>query len=194
MRQLTLKDFLSFYSPCISCKNKVNLSWAAKKSSLQFAGNVGEFSPTLEGKNLTIDLKTTYFNRFSLMIDIVTHAFITSDSAEFIKYAAETECFLQAKCFKCNSQVRTTNFKFDTNKRLLKPLSIKDEMWHITDEGYLYNVYTNMESGESDFIVDKIEQPTHLNAWNKKLEAMPINRFTSREDFLERIKTYMVFS
>lgn len=156
--------------------------------------NVGEFSPTLDGKSLTIDLKTTYYNRFSLMIDIITHTFISSDSSEFAKYAAETECYVQAKCFKCNSQVMTTDLKFDVNKRILKPVSIKGEIWHITDEENIYNIYTNTDKEESEIIVDKINAVTPLSPWRRTIEALPINRFSSREDFLDRIRTYMVFS
>lgn len=194
MRKLTLKDFLTFYTPCLSCKNKINLTWIARKSSLAMTPNVGEFSPTLDGKSLTIDLKTTYYNRFSLMIDIITHTFISSDSSEFAKYAAETECYVQAKCFKCNSQVMTTDLKFDVNKRILKPVSIKGEIWHITDEENIYNIYTNTDKEESEIIVDKINAVTPLSPWRRTIEALPINKFSSREDFLDRIKTYMVFS
>lgn len=207
MRKLTLKDFLSFYTPCLSCNAKNSLSWIVNYRSPKLLApsninqmlapsniNLGEFLPVLNGKQLEIDLKVTYFNKFSLMIDIVSHSFISSDASQFLSYTLETNCFIQLKCMKCNSHVITNNLEFDTKRRLLKPLTIKGELWHICDEENIYNVYTNMDKEESEIIVDKINATTPLTPWRKILEALPINRFSSKEEFLERIKTYMVFS
>lgn len=194
MRKFTLKDFLSFYTPCLSCKNKVNITWSARKTALDFTASLGEFAPNFDGKHLSIDLKTTYYNKFSVMIDITSHSVISSDSAEFARYAAETECFVNLKCHKCNSYIASTQFKFDLNKRILKPFSIDSEMWHMIDDEHMYNIYTTMHNEESHIIVDKINATTPISPWQKKITAIPINRFMGKEDFLERIKTYMVFS
>jgi hypothetical protein len=198
MRKLTLKDFLSFYTPCLSCDAKNILTWIVNYKTPKVLTpsnvNLGEFVPTLNGKLLEIDLKVTYFNKFSFMIDIVSHSFISSDAAQFLEYLGETNCYIQLKCAKCNSQVISNHLEFDTNRRLLKPITIKGEQWHITDEENFYNVYTNMDKDESEIIVDKINSTTPLTPWRKVLEAIPINRFNSKDDFLDRIKTYMVFS
>ena len=193
MRKLTLKDLLSFYAPCLSCGNKVNIVWYTQKTSLSYGSNVGEFTPNLTGKNLTIDVKNTYHNKFSIMIDIVSHAVISTDSSEFFKYVGESKCSVRLTCHKCNSQVMTAPLKFDPNKRILKAFSLESEMWHITDEDYMYNIYTNMAQDESHIIIDNLSSPKPLSAWEKKIMAIPINRFSGRDEFLERIKTYMIF-
>lgn len=194
MRQLTLKDLLSFYGPCLSCGNKINLVWYTSKTSLQYGQNVGEFVPSLSGKTLTIDVKNTYHNKFSIMIDIMSHSILSSDSSEFVRYIGEANCSMQIKCYKCNSQVKTTTFKFDLNKRIIRPFSVDSEMWHITDDGAVYHIYTNMPSDETHIVVDDMKAVKPLAAWEKKIMAVPINRFSGKEEFLERIKTYMVFS
>ncbi len=198
MRKLTLKDFLTFYTPCISCGAKASLVWIVNRkdvNGLMSMGLItGEFPTNLNGKLLEINLKLTYFNKFSLMIDITSHAFISTDSAQFTQYIGESDCYIQLKCLKCNSQVLTNYLQFDLNRRILKPITIKGEQWHIMDDEHIYNIYTNMERDESEIIVDKINAPTPLSPWRKVLESMPINRFNSKDDFLERIKTYMVFS
>lgn len=196
MRKLTLKDFLSFYAPCLSCGNKNNLSWIViyKNKQLPPNYNLGEFSPNINGKLLEIDLKTTYFEKFSLMIDIVSHNFISSDASQMMAYAMDTDCQVQLKCMRCNSQVISSKLEFDFNKRILLPLTVKGEIWHITDSEYMYGIFTNTDSGQSEIIVDKISSATPLSPWRKILDAIYINKFSSKEEFLERIKTYMVFS
>lgn len=199
MRKLTLKDFLTFYTPCLSCGAKSSLTWIVTYKNPKLiipssSNNLGEFVPTLNGKLLEIDLKVTYFNKFSFMIDIMSHSFISSNAAQFLEYLGETNCYIQLKCNKCNSQVISNNLEFDVNRRILKPITLKGEIWHIVDEENFYNVFTNMDKDESEIIVDKINSTTPLTPWRKVLEAIPINRFNNKEEFLDRIKTYMVFS
>lgn len=198
MRKLTLKDFLSFYTPCLGCGRKNTITWIVNYKEPMTVSpssiNLGEFSPNLNGKMLEIDLKVTYFNKFSLMIDIVSHKFITSDFQQFIKYTSDTNCYFQLKCVVCNSQVMSNNLEFDINKRLLKPLTIKGEIWHMTDDENFYSIFTNMDKEETEIIVDRVNATKPLTPWRRIVETLPINRFSNKEEFLDRIKTYMVFS
>jgi hypothetical protein len=191
MRQLTLKDILSFYTPCLNCGNQINLSWCVNKGSINFSST---FSPTLDGKMLIIDLKTTYYNKFSLMIDIASHSFISSNSAELVTYVADTECYLNLRCFKCNSELNTSQLIFDLSRRTIKPLTIKNEMWYLKDDEYLYSIYTDIYENTSNVFVHKNKELSYTPVWQKRLDALPINKFENKEKFLEKLQTFITFS
>ena len=192
MRKLTLKDFLSFYTPCLSCNAKNSLSWIVNYKSPKLVMpsniNLGEFSPILNGKQLEIDLKVTYFNKFSLMIDVVSHSFISSDASQFLSYTLETNCFIQLKCMKCNSHVLTNNLE-----NLLEIIKERKTSSGINEIQIPLEIF-KIELGPAEVLCKYLKENKQLKfneiaiALNRNQRTIWINYRNSNKKYKEKIK------
>jgi len=190
MRQLTIKDIASYYSPCLACKSKTTLILSVYSAEFGYQ----EIVPKIIGKSMNIDLKISYYSRFVLNIDIMSHKFLTSNITEFMKYAAENVFCLFVYCKSCHSYVETTKLEFNITDRILKPISLVKEGWSFIEDDSIYKVDTIMDLDQTKIVVDKISGVKPISPWSQIVSALPIHRFGSKENMIEKIKLYMVFS
>lgn len=188
IKNLTIKDMLYLYSPCYSCKKDVDIVWAVFSNPAY-----SQIKPSLNNRSLSLDLKITYYNRFQLMIDIMSHSILSTDASQLADYVANNKCYLKLECRTCKSGLLTNQINFDLHNRIIKPISIMKESWHLYDDDNYYHVETNLNRDESNISISPVKS-ANTKSFNITTVPIPIKKYSSREDFIETLNQIVLFS
>ena len=189
MKKFTVKDFIAYGSTCVGCGKKVlfRLEKADQKE--------GEFTNipiTVKDDHLEALLVLKYSTSLGIYIYPKTNKFDVSNMNKFIAYLGIYDLNLAYRCKSCHSVIISDSLKFDS-KGFIKPISLYMESFLINSDDNItqYAGYTYFKQDSTEI---EIYDSSHVGKEIMKMPLFPIYKFKTRENFLKKIKTYILFS
>jgi hypothetical protein len=193
MKKFTVKDFILYNSPCISCGGAINLYVVSRDSVNPYKNLRGIKYITNVGKNaITVELKITYAERLTLQIIPKSNKFKTSDVAGLWSYLDKHDLYLQSICSECKTIISSNIMMLDKLGGFIHPISLDSEDIMIKDSDCLYMIYTSYEGNSTEIHV--LPKDLLKEDFNIKIPLLPIYKFKTKEKLLQKIKTYILFS
>jgi len=190
MKQFTVKDFITYSGPCFSCQSKISFKIGSFSNEQPMAAYL---VPVVTNDFIDVDLKINYNNGLSLRIFTKTNKFTVSSMKGFTKYLEKHKLFLRANCDKCRTRVESQVLDFNLLKEFIAPVNISDEQLIVKDGKYLYELYSSFEAGYSALIINSTSKPS-VNSIRMELPLLPMYKLKNKERFIEKVKTYILFS
>lgn len=190
MRQFTVKDFITYSGPCFSCQSKISFKIGSSSSTQPIAAYL---VPVVTNDFIDVDLKINYNNGLSLRIFTKTNKFTASSIKGLTKYLEKHKLFLRSSCDKCRTCVDSKTLDFNLLKEFIAPVGISDEQLIVKDSKYLYELYSSFEAGYSALIINPTNSQS-INSIRMELPLLPMYKLKNKERFIEKVKTYILFS
>ena len=191
MRKFTVKDFITYNNPCFSCGNPVNFRF-------RFVGKVeSELPRPLVTPNYTeIDLTIKYSKMEALKLCIFhkTNKILTNSLTGLTKYLSENKLFLSSRCDRCNTQIESRFLEINVDKGYVAAVGLSTERLIVTTNDRIFQVVSSFMEEKSTIYVDRLDQAKPTQPFTLELPLIPKYKFKNRENFLSKIKTYMIFS
>ena len=186
-----MKDFVNYGSPCLECGNKLDLSF-----NITFRQNDATSVIPLNLQNdgkLLANLKITYKDALIMVLDPKTNKFaVTIPEKDFLKYLQECCIRLIMTC-KCYSVFLSDKLDFDTKTFRLAAFTVASETMTVRTPHEMYRLSTYYGGNTSEleiYPMDSISKMTETMV----LPILPRSKFKNKSHFLEKIKTYLIFS
>lgn len=199
-KKFTVKDFITYNGPCFSCNSKISFQIGVFKTKEKQIPAV-YLTPTVTNEIIDIDLKTNYRDSLNLKIFTKTNKFTTSSIKSLIKYLDEHGLFLRSKCDNCQTSVDSEAIEFNILKEFIAPVAISDERLVVRDNTHQYELYSSFEpgvQGGSIALISSLNAAVKSNTQNKliriDLPLLPMYKLKNKERFIQKMKTYIVFS
>jgi hypothetical protein len=193
MKKFTVKDFISYNAPCFSCQSKVTIKIGVMTiESTDF--NIALLSPVISNNSTDIDLKINYNNSLTLKIFHKTNKFQASSMKGLTEYLAGHKLFLRTNCDHCYTKVESQYLEFNLLKGFIKPAGVSNELLIVNDGSNLYQVHSSFIEEKSLVIVDRINKTTPITPLRLELPLLPLYKLKDRQHFIDKIKTYLIFS
>jgi hypothetical protein len=187
MKTYTVKDFIKLNSPCYGCGNKVSIHVGAHMdNTIPINLNM-----SITSIKYVIPLSITYNNNLSLTIDPKTNRYLVTSNSDFIKYIKDHNIYLTVDCDKCYTFMASRYLEFDLAGGYIRPVSIRSQSIILFDKNNKYMINSYFLAGETTITVFSLKNGT---ASDLKLPLLPHYRFKNKENFIEKIKTYILFS
>lgn len=186
---LTVKDFIVYNNPCFFCQKPIEL--LIRSTSVSNSRSVRIKNPNLDANTLDIDLKITYISSLNLKINHTHNRFISNDSRALTEYLREYKISLMLQCPSCGTHIKSGPLQFDLDKLIIKPLEIVSEILHVWDNGTFYSITTTMSEKKSILTATTTGRP---GSTVLKLPLQPLKKFKTREAFLKKMKTLLLFT
>jgi len=191
MKEFTVKEFIGYNNPCFSCGENIHFSFALKQDDMDGSTVL---RPTVTIDNTTVDLKVSYRESLQLLIVHQTNKFIAYNSKELENFLKKTEVFLISKCNKCFTNVESDYLDFNFEKGFIKPVSLFREVVMMSDDSYRYHIRSNFSNSKSFVVIDRIDKVTPISPITFEAPILPMSKFKNKKQFMDKMKTYMVFS
>jgi hypothetical protein len=191
MKSFTVKDFITYNSPCFICESKINFTIGVlfnKKHQPTLY-----LTPFVTNDFIEVNLKFKYSdNGLKLKIFPKTNRFEISSMKNFMKYLEEHKLFLRSYCDTCYTRIESNPIEFNLLKFFIAPAFINDESVIVKNDNSLYELYSLFDQNYSTLIVsrtDIVAPPIRI-----ELPLLPIYKLKNRDRFIEKVKTYILFS
>jgi hypothetical protein len=207
MKKFTVKDFLTYNAPCFSCNNPVNfeigfidLGYTSPGSAQQNwhldSHLVSYLKPAVTANYTEIDLRITYTDCLKLYIFHKTNKILSSNQQGLTKYLSEHKLFLQTTCDLCDTQSCSQFLEFDLEKSVVKAVSVFSEKLVVYSPDTMYEIISSFNDSTSTFFYCKVDEKKVAQSvgHSMKLPLLPRHRFQNRQHFLDKMKTYVLFS
>jgi hypothetical protein len=193
MRKFTIKDFIAYNNPCFSCNSPINFKIYSETIG---SGTSGHLNPTVLPNYTEIDLSIKYSNMEALKLFIVhkTNKILCSNNQGLTKYLSERKLTLVSTCDRCKTQITSEPLKFDLEKGHVEATYLKYERLMVHEGDNIYQIDSNFETEKSVLIVEKLNAVKPLSPLRLNLPILPKYRFKDRAHFLNKVKTYIIFS
>ena len=180
MEQFTVKDFLTYRNPCFLC-GTVN--------TVRIGGHI----PSILPNYMEIDLKINYSNAIKLFIFHKTNKILSNNKDGLTQLLESRTLNLSSFCFNCSSNRSSEDLVFDLNKDIILPVKIAAETLY-SSEGYKrYELISNYRDNRSFIHIWEAKTPSSKDI-NKELSLIPSSKFKTKEQFIEKMKLYALFS
>jgi hypothetical protein len=196
MRQFTFKDFILYNSPCFSCGNKVNFQLIASRTS----GSEDSHSlrARINGEVTELDLAITYNSTLKLGVFNKSNRIICTTPVDLKRYLIDYNLMMELNCSHCRTHIETRFLEFNLDRGFIKPVGIAYEYIQISEKETMYRLQSDFrDPAMSKLYVCSAEMGDFLRTGNEiniNLPLIPMYSFKNREHFLNKIKTYVVFS
>jgi hypothetical protein len=198
MNKMTVKDFIIYNSPCFSCGNTISLKLVVKRK-----GDRNKLSPSesigfvINKDVVEIKLTVSYSFQLKLNIQYKTNKFITNNTEKFQDYMDKHDCHLLSSCNKCGTYIRSNVLMFDMDHNFINPIEIDEEYLKVrVDTNVDYMLHSFFEEKKSYF--QAIVRPSNLKELPKtfitELPLIPLSKVKARHKFINKLKTYLIFS
>lgn len=196
MRKFTIKDFILYASPCFGCGEKISF-WMGFTDLQDEKAQLTHKPIMVTGDSSTLDIRTTYHGNLFLTINHKTNKFQTSDLQEFSVFIKKHQMFLQTNCKKCHMNIDSRFLEFNLVKGFIKPIGISYEKITLTDNINYYLIGSSYFENLS--IISIIKKPTNYydtSTTSLRLEVpiLPLYKFKNKNQLIEKIKLYLLFS
>src|ERR1700722_4339445 len=192
MRKFTVRDFVSYNSPCFSCNSPILVRVGVVHIDLTM--NDAFLRPFVQSTHTEIDLEITYNSKLKLAIDHKTNKIAVNDMKALTKYLEGHKLFLGLECNRCYTTVISQHLEFDLNKKFIKPVGISQENL-ITNDGYnMYQVFSSYIKEVSLAIVSRIDSTKPISPARFEMPLTPLSKFKDKENFIRKLKIYTTFS
>jgi len=192
MKQFTVKDFITYNSPCFSCDEKISFSIVS--TTLQGPADIVHLRPTVNPDHISVDLKITYNQTLSLKIQNKTNAIFYNDNKGVADYIYSHRLFLTSSCNKCLTKIESQFLEFNLSNGYIKPVGIARESLIVSDATHRYHVYSTTISDKSVITMDRIDKPIPISPVRIETPLLPLYRFKDRQHFINKMKTFLIFS
>lgn len=198
MKKFTVKDFILYNAPCFSCKEPVAISIISARTNdnvgVDGAASPSQLRVTVTKENLEVDLKINYDQILKLFVNLVTNKIITTNFSGLTDYLKEHKLSLRSECKKCYTSMESYFLEFNLNKGFVYPVGIAKERLIVTDDTNQYTVISSFFSEQSILYADRLDKTHPISPFKIELPLIPLYRFRTREKFLNKMKTYLIFS
>ena len=191
MKKFTVKDFITYNNPCFSCGNKISFKIGSVNGANQPPVYIRS---TVTPERTEIDLKVTYNDTLQLWIFHKSNKILSSDMRGLTDYLAGHKLFLSSRCDKCYTSIESHFLEFNLNKGFINPVGVSLETLMVYDEKNLYQVYSSFIKECSVVVVDRINKTTPISPMRFDLPLLPLYKFRDKDKFLNKMKTYLIFS
>lgn len=191
MKEFTFKDFIAYNNPCFSCGDKINFNIVSVPNS---GPGLVQLRPLVQPDNVSVDLTITYDNKLQLQVQMPSNQFLISDRKSFADYIFSNKLYLNSHCNKCHTTLETHFLEFNFDKGFIKPVGMSRESLVVSDKTHMYHVYSSFFSEKSTVVMDRIDRPLPISPVKFEAPLLPLFRFKDREHFINKMKTYLVFS
>lgn len=196
MRKFTVKDFITYNNPCFGCGKKITFRIGFYTTSEYSSPIASYLRPIVLANYTEVDLKISYIDMIKLYIFHKDNKILSNNQGGLTKYLSEHTMFLSSTCT-CHSEIESEplDFHLIEDKQHVAAVQIKSERLVVTDADNMYQFYSSFPDKKSTLIVYKqnndqpTSQPTTI-----EMPLIPKYKFKSREHFLEKMKTYILFS
>lgn len=189
MKKFTFKDFISYNNPCFNCGKRISIRIGFKFPN----GDQSYLTPLVKPEYTEVNLRVTYRNTLRLRVFNKTNKFETNNVEELEKYLQEYNLYLVSNC-DCAAYLQTESLKFDLNRKLVYSFGIGLETLIVSDDSNLYHLYSDFMTDESLLVVDRIDKVYPISSLRLSLPLLPLYRLKTKENFIRKMKTYMIFS
>lgn len=192
MKKFTVADFIAYNNPCFSCDNQINFKIGFL--DLESRVDVSYLRPTVTANYTEIDLVITYSDALKLYIFHKTNKILTNSQQGLTRYLSGHKLFLHSACDKCYTQIESQYLDFNLNKGFVNAVGISTERLMVQDNHNLYQINSFFMADKSNLTVDKIDKTHPLSPTTMDLPLLPKHRFRDKKHFLEKMRTYVLFS
>lgn len=192
MEKFTLKDFIGYNNPCFSCGKRIKLSIVCSKISEDKTNYDAELRPLVSVDGTIVDLQITYNKTLQLYIEHKTNKITISDLKKFQEYIQTHKLHLRTHCDGCQTCVHSFFLDFDLKQHYLKPTGISSEYLYISDQQNSYLIRSKVFDSTTDIKV--ISNSARTDIINIKTPLLLLGKFKTREKWLHKLKTYLIFS
>lgn len=192
MKKFTVADFIAYNNPCFSCDNQINFKIGFL--DLESRADVSYLRPTVTPNYTEIDLVITYSDALKLYIFHKTNKILTNNQQGLTRYLSGHKLFLHSACDKCYTQVESQYLDFNLNKGFVNAVGISTERLIVMDNRNIYQINSFFMADKSHLTVDRIDKTQPLSPTTMDLPLLPKYRFRDKKHFLEKMKTYILFS
>jgi hypothetical protein len=189
MRVFTVKDFIAYNNPCFSCGSKINFRIGTMDME---RGAEPSYLRALVAPNYTeIDLLITYNDSLKLYIFHKTNKILTNNVSALTDYLTRRKLFLSSTCDKCFSMVESHYLEFNQDKSVIKAVGLTMELLQVTDGESLFQLHSSFVDNKSNLTVSKVGTVTPIKL---EMPLLPLYKIKTKKHFLEKMKTYLIFS
>lgn len=192
MKKFTVKDFIVYNNPCFSCGNKISFRFVAQTLAKLDAPVYLKTSTNPE--KVEVDLRTTYKDTLRLVVDHKSNKISTNNPQELTKYLERHKLFLNSACNKCYTTIESQFLEFNLKKGFILPVGLSHEMLMLSDNKNMYQARTSFIDEKTIVTVDKINKTIPISPVQFNLPLLPLYKFKTREKFITKITTYLIFS
>lgn len=192
MRKFTVKDFIAYNNPCFSCDNQINFKIGFL--DLETKADISYLRPTVTPNYTEIDLVITYSDALKLYIFHKTNKILTNSQQGLTRYLSSHKLFLHSTCDRCYTEIESQFLDFNLDKGFVGAVGISSERLMVSDRDNLYQVNSFFLADKSNLIVDRLDRTRPLIPLSLELPLLPKYRFKDKKHFLEKMKTYLLFS
>lgn len=199
MKKFTVKDFILSTSPCFGCRERL----AFNMGSVDFSSRDPEFPISgvntrpmvISEESSTIAIRTTYVSNLHLTIFHKTNRFQTTNLKGLKEFLKSKRVFINTQCRKCNSMINTQYLDLNLDRGFIKPVGISREDITVTDGTNNYMIHSSTLDGTSTIIVSKHDVRTVMSIPVRlEVPILPLSKFKNKEQLIEKIKLYLLFS
>jgi hypothetical protein len=192
MRKFTVKDFIAYNNPCFSCDNQINFKIGFL--DLETKADISYLRPTVTPNYTEVDLVITYSDALKLYIFHKTNKILTNSQQGLTKYLSSHKLFLHSTCDKCYTEVESQFLDFNLDKGFVGAVSLSSERLMVSDKENLYQINSFFMADKSNLVVDKLDRAKPLTPLRLELPLLPKYRFKDKKHFIEKMRTYLLFS
>lgn len=192
MKRFSVKDFISYNSPCFSCNNPILVRVGVTHRDL--TAQESSLRPFIQSSHTEIDLKITYNSVLKMAIDHKTNKFAVNDMGALTKYFEDHKLFLELSCNKCYTTITSHHLEFDLNRRFIKAVGISQENLITNDGSNMYQIHSSFIKETSLVYVTKIDKATPVSPIRFETPLMPLGKFKDKEHLISKLKLYATFS
>lgn len=197
MKKFTVKDFITYNNPCFACGKKITFKIGFYNTDEMGPVHSSFLRPTVMGNYTDIDLKITYMDSIKLYIFHKDNKILSNNQAGLTKYLSQHTLFLSSTCT-CHSEIETENLDFHlvAERQYVSAVNIKFERLMVTEGDNLYQLNSSFCDKKSTLIVYKTDKQAAVSGTPTVIEMplIPKYKFKNRDHFLEKMKTYILFS
>jgi len=207
MKKFTVRDFIAYNNPCFSCGNAINFTIGSVEvdpkmaaAGIAYDTGVAYLNPVVKQDHTEIELLITYTDSIKLFIFHKTNKIKTNNLQGLTKYLDGHKLFLRSYCYKCQTVIESHYLDFDLKQSFVMAGTISFEDLRVDDKDKGYRILSYFSQDKSiliitkplQYLLDKSIQTRKETA--VELSLLPKYRFKNREQFLEKIKLYTLFS
>lgn len=196
IKQFTVKDFLTYTNPCFICGNKINFLFFRQNINKK-ESTMMSITPEVYIDHITLPLSITYKRSVILTIDNKTNSIYWEGSFEEFcsKYTLSLYSYCPNK--ECNAWIMSQPLSISFLKMHIAPTTIQREAFILRDKNIFYIVNTVMSDNHTRVVFyDDLKEDNQSGDGKQELflPALPIYKFKTKENFIEKIKKYIIFS
>lgn len=192
MKKFTVKDFITYNNPCFSCGNKISFRIGSKVTD--GIADIIYLRPNVTLDRTEVDLKISYTQTLQLWTFHKSNKILSSDIEGLTNYLTDHKLVLNSRCDHCYTTIESFPLEFNLPKGFIKPVSINKEMLIVSDDMNMYQIHSYFPEEKSFVAIDRINKTTPVSPMRLELPLLPLYKFKDKEHFINKIKTYLIFS